>query len=185
MAQHVSPWLVFHRAKMGDPDVIKWMTGIYAAFESRGNERYHIAVPPKAREKLIEMSDELVGTEDLVALYVPVSTDASYLPEGMRGRIIGTAQLVPMPPGRRVEDYFICYLLDGSRRWPYGWPCRVVDRLPEFHYIELKPHVETLVGPGSFPSYMKQLHVGPFKLDEYMQERLNADLASTRILRHT
>jgi hypothetical protein len=160
--------------------VIKWMTGIYAAFESRGNERYHIAVPPMAREKLIEMSNELVGTEDLVALYVPVSTEANYLPEGMRGRIIATAELLPMPPDRRVEDYSIRYLLDESLRWPFGWPCRVVDRLQKSQYIELKPHVETLVGLGSFPSYMKQLHVGPFKLDEFMQERLNADLLCRR-----
>ena len=35
------------------------------------------------------MADELVGTKDLIAIYVPEGTEDVYEPGAMRGRVVG------------------------------------------------------------------------------------------------
>ena len=136
----------------------------------------------KARDALLDMAGDLVGTDGLVALYVPEGTEDGYMPGALRGRIIGAVQLVPMPPSKKVEDYF-AFDLDGTLRWPIGWPARLVYSPPIAECPTLRDHVETLFGSGSFFGYAARLHYGPFQLEQAMRERLNEDFSEfTRLV---
>jgi len=70
-------------------------------------------VPETGRAALKEMALDLVGTNGLVALYVPVGTEDVYSPGAKRGRIICAVQLLAMPLDKKVEDYFY-----NDRRFP-------------------------------------------------------------------
>src|SRR3954447_22540853 len=107
------------------PD-IRWMTAFYR-FRP---ECAYVGVPERGRAALLEMAADLVGTSGQVAIYVPEGTEDVYRPGPARGRVVGAVRLLPMPTGRRVEDYFYNDW-DGSRRWPIGWPCQVVYALAE------------------------------------------------------
>src|SRR6266849_5673622 len=107
----------------------------------------HIAVPAESEKRLRGMADKLVGTEGLIAIYVPLTTPEIYggaMP--MRGKIVGAVKLLPMPTGRNVRDYYFEDWTDGKRRWPVGWPCEVVlYPRPEARF-DLKPVVELVHG---------------------------------------
>lgn len=119
------------------------------------------------------MTNELVGTPALVAIYIPEGTNDVYHPGGKCGLVVGAVRLVTMPPHRRMEDYFYCDW-DGSRR---GWPCGVIYA-PDFSECPfLRQHVEYLFGQGFFGSYVSRFQQGPFKLETSMRERLNRDFA--------
>jgi hypothetical protein len=75
-----------------------------------------------------------------------------------------------------MEDYYYDDW-DGSRRWPIGWPCRLVCAPPVSQCPTLREHVESLFGPGSFQGYVSRFQHGPFLLEQAMQERLNRDFA--------
>src|SRR5437870_4042093 len=100
-----------------DPD-FKWIEAVYGAPKPGEDNFTHIAVPDTARSALQEMAGELVGTNGLIALYVPEGTEDIYDVAAKRGRVICAVRLVPMPPNRKVEDYFYTDKKDGSRRWP-------------------------------------------------------------------
>jgi hypothetical protein len=68
---------------------------------------------------------ELSGNDDLVAIYIPEGTDEAYQPGKRRDRVVGAVRLLPMPRGKSVTDYFYRDL-DGSLRWPFGWPREAV-----------------------------------------------------------
>ena len=138
------------------PD-IRWLTAVYRAPEDRTS----IGAPKTAHAKLSEMAGELVGTSGLVALYVPEGTDDVYDPGGKRGRVIGVVQLVSMPEGGKMEDYYHDDL-DGSRRWPIGWPCKLICVPPVDQCPKLRDHVELLHGTGSFRGYVSRLQQGLF-----------------------
>lgn len=104
------------------------------------------------------MAQELVGASGLVALYVPEGTGEAYWPEMRRGRVISAVKLVPMPEDQHIEDYF-SNDLDGSCRWPIGWPCRVVYAPPATECRSLREHVESEYEPGAFRSYLRRLHL--------------------------
>lgn len=157
------------------PD-IRWIEAVYGAPAPGNDNCTHIAVPDNARAALKEMARDLVGTDGLVALYVPIGTEDVYSPGAKRGRIICAVQLVAMPPGKVVEDYFYDDW-DGSRRWPIGWPARLVYSPPIGECPILKEHVESLFGSGSFSSYTARFQHGPFALEQAMQDRLNADFS--------
>lgn len=153
------------------PD-IHWITPLFG-FDA---DLTHIAVHEKARSKLQEMANELVGSDRLVAIYIPESTEDAYEPGGMRGRVMGAVRLTEMPPGRTIDDYFHTDIVDGSRRWPIGWPCTVVYAPNEADCPTLREHVETLFGPSTFGGYVKRFQQqGPFRLEPDMQQRLNRD----------
>jgi len=151
------------------PD-IQWITPLY----DFGPDYEHIGVPENAREPLIEMANELVGTSGLVAIYIPEGTKDVYAPGGMRGRVVGAVRLVEMPPLRRMEDYYNDDL-DGTRRWPIGWPCQPLHAPEESQCPSLREHVEHLFGPSSFGGYVRRFQHGPFRLEGAMRERLNRD----------
>ena len=152
----------------------RWIEAVYGAPKPERENLTHIAVPDTARLALQEMASDLVGTDGLVALYVPVGTEDVYSPGAKRGRIICAVQLVAMPPDKKVEDYFYNDW-DGSRRWPIGWPARLIYSPPIAECPILREHVETLFGSGSFSSYTARFQHGPFELEPAMRERLNAD----------
>jgi hypothetical protein len=156
-----------------EPD-IRWIEAVYGA------ERQiltHIAVPGTARSALHKMADELVGTNALVAFYMPVGTDDVYTPGLKRGRVFCAVQLLPMPPNGKIEQYFYNDLKDGSRRWPIGWPARLVYAPPVADCPSLREHVVSLFGEGSFAGYVSRFQKGPFRLELAMRERLNSDFA--------
>jgi hypothetical protein len=158
-----------------EPD-IRWITAGFGALKPGAENRTHIAVPDSGRSALLKMADEIVATDWLVAFYVPIGTEEVYQPGATRGRVVSLVQLIPMPPNGKVEDYF--YLdVDGSRRWPIGWPVRVVCAPPVAECPVLREHVESLFGAGSLAGYLKRIQQGPFRLEPAIRERLNRDFA--------
>src|SRR4051812_8874289 len=90
----------------------------------------HVAVPPEADKKLARMAKDLVGTNDLIAIYIPLSTPGTYdKASAMRGKVAGAVKLMPMPPGKTVRDYYFDDPVERKRRWPIGWPCKSSTRL--------------------------------------------------------
>src|SRR3974377_1668492 len=83
------------------------------------NTMDHIAVGDNAtaRTMLLRMGQELPGTDRLIEIYIPESTDDAYQPGLQAGRVVGAVRLPPMPPNRTITDYFHRDL-DGSLRWP-------------------------------------------------------------------
>lgn len=157
------------------PD-FRWIEAVYGCPQPGVDGRTHIGVPEIARSALMEMTTELVGSKGLVALYVPLGTEAIYNPGTKLGRIIAAVELLAMPDGGKVEDYFYPDW-DGSRRWPIGWPARLIYAPPESACPSLREHVETLFGPGSFSAYTSRFQKGPFRLEDALRERLNRDFA--------
>jgi hypothetical protein len=155
---------------------IRWIEAVFGNPSVGRDYGTHIAVPTTGRAKLEEMADELVRTEGMVALYVPEGTEDVYQPGQKRGRIIGVVQLLPMPSDKTVEDYFYNDW-DGTRRWPYGWPARLVSSPSIAECPTLREHVESLFKPGSFGGYVKRFQLGPFRLEPAMRNRLNRDFA--------
>jgi len=104
----------------------------------------HIAVPERGKEKLRSMTDNLSGTDDLVAIYIPEGTEKVYEPGDKRGRVMGGVRLRPMPRGKAIGDYFYKDWV-GTMRWPLGWPCKAVYA-PE---VSECPHLRFLGRQGS------------------------------------
>ncbi len=131
----------------------------------------HIAVPAMAEDKLKEMVARLVGTDDLVAIYVPEGTEDVYRPGDKRGRVMGAVKLLPMPSGKSIRDYYYDDW-EKTRRWPVGWPCQVVFAPPIGKCPRLRDLVESLHGPGMFQPYVARLQYGPIGLDAKMAKAL-------------
>jgi hypothetical protein len=164
-----------------DPD-IRWIEAVFGPRRPVRAKLNHICVPEIGRSALLEMAEELVGTDGLVAFYMPEGTEEIYQPGSERGRVICAVQLIPMPPGKRVEDYS-CKDWDGSVRWPIGWPARAVHVCPEGKCPSLREHVESLFGSGSFGGYTARFQRGPFRLESPMRQRLNSDVSEfTRLV---
>ncbi|MBN8226086.1 hypothetical protein JYK02_01020 [Corallococcus macrosporus] len=142
-----------------------------------GPEQEHIAVPAKAGVKLKEMVDDLLGTDDMIAIYIPEGTDDVYQNEGQRGRVVGAVKLLQMPANRTVDNYFFNDLLTRERRWPIGWPCQVVYFPPNNAGPLLRNLVDLIHGPGNFQPFVGGLQHGPKKLDLKMAKRLLEELS--------
>jgi hypothetical protein len=109
-------------------------------------DQSHVAVPVGAEKKLNEMAEQLVGTDDLIAIYVPMNTPPVYGGDDLRGKVAGAVQLVEMPVGKSTGDFVFKDLIDGSLRWPTGWPCQVVFFPPSGNRFDLGPLVELVHG---------------------------------------
>src|SRR5438132_1359218 len=129
-----------------------------------GREQEHIAVPANAEAKLKQMAGRLVGSDDLIAIYIPEGTDDVYQVGNKRGRVVGAVRLLPMPPGNTIHDYYFDDLMTQKRRWPVGWPCKVVFAPPDGDCPVLRTLVELLHGPGNFQPYVGRLQYGPIDL---------------------
>lgn len=131
----------------------------------------HIAVSEKAEKALLRMVEDLLGTDYLIAIYIPEGTEDVYQPGAMRGRVVGGVKLLPMPTGKVTGDYFYKDW-DGTIRWPLGWPCKAVYAPPVSQCPVLRTRVEMLFGPNNFQSYVARFQHGPFGLET----RMAADL---------
>jgi hypothetical protein len=136
----------------------------------------HIGVPETAETKLRAMAQDLVGTEDLVAIYIPESTEDVYEPGATRGRVVGGVRLLPMPSGNTMRDYFYRDW-DESMRWPIGWPCKAVYAPDVSQCRALRSLVDELFGPQSFQPYVGRFQLGPFELERPMANRLDSIFA--------
>jgi hypothetical protein len=134
----------------------------------------HLGVPENGKSKLLDMSDRVVGRSVLVAIYIPEGTEDVYQAGAKRGRVVGAVRLLEMPDDKTIEDYFYDDW-DGSRRWPYGWPCEPVYAPPVSLCPPLREHIEHLNGNGSFAGYVSRFQLGPFELEPDVRDALNGD----------
>ncbi len=143
------------------PRSICWLQALCRFGEDCG----HIAVPEMGLARLREMADEIVESNDLVAIYVPEGPATAYESEEKLGRVVGTVKLVPMPFGRSEHDYQCPDPMDQYLRWPYGWPCRVVHA-PQPHQCPLLSDlVKEAYGPGAaFRPFVAPLCYAPMRL---------------------
>lgn len=132
----------------------------------------HIAVPASAEGVLHEMADELVGTDDLIAIYIPEGTENVYGAGAMKGRVVGAVRLLEMPEAGKVSDYFYADW-DGTLRWPVGWPCEAVYAPPVAECPILRTQVEYVLNQSAFQPYVARFQHGPFRLERKMAERLD------------
>jgi hypothetical protein len=137
----------------------------------------HICVPETAVEILRTMVDELLGTGDLIGIYIPEGTEEVYRPGAMRGRIVGAVRLVAKPHGKAMRDYFYKDW-DGTLRWPIGWPCKAVYAPPVEQCPVLRSLVDMLFGPNDFHPYVSRFQNGPFALDRRMASELDRRFSS-------
>jgi hypothetical protein len=153
-----------------NPD-IRWITAAYGT----ATNRTHIAVQASARTLVLEMARELAGTTGLVAVYVPEGTPDEYkTADHRRGRVIEVVKLLPLPPGRKLEDYFY-ENVEKKRQWPIGLPCKQVCAPPVADCPFLRDIFESHYGKSQFGSYTAKFkHLGPFRLDDKMRASLNA-----------
>ena len=148
------------------------------AMHDLGPDQSHVAVPPEADKKLARMAKDLVGTEDLIAIYIPLSTPESYdSASAMRGKVVGAVKLLAMPRGKVVSDYYFEDPVDRKRRWPIGWPCEVFFYPPAEARFDLKPLIEVVHGVGQFPAYTSMFQSGPVEVRADLGERLLRRLA--------
>ena len=145
----------------------RWIEPLYG-FDA---EIDHIAVPGNAEKALIEMADELVGTEDLIAIYIPEGTEEVYEPGEMRGRLVGGVRLLEMREGKGIKDYFYKDW-DGTMRWPIGWPCEAVYAPPVDQCPVLRTQVEFVFNQKDFQPYVARFQHGPFRLERKLADRL-------------
>lgn len=137
------------------------------------SEQTHVAVPDVVEGTLDQMAGGLVGSEDLIAIYIPEGTEEVYQPGNMRGRIVGGVQLRSMPHGKTIQDYYF-EDWDGSRRWPIGWPCKVIYAPPIDQCPVLRSIVDQVHGPNCFQPYVSRLQNGPFELDRGVADKIEA-----------
>jgi hypothetical protein len=79
---------------------------------------------------LKRMGDELAGTADAVAIYIPKHAPERFGEAARRGRIAGFARVARMPPGKTMLDYAETAFPEDVGRWPVGWPAASWHRLP-------------------------------------------------------
>ena len=143
----------------------------------------HLGVPESGRSALIQMADALVGTSNLIAIYIPEGTEDVYEAGAKRGRIVGAVRLLEMPEGSAIEDYYYDDVVDGSRRWPFGWPCQPVFAPAISDCPPLREYVEHFFGSGSFSGYVSRFQRGPFELDAKVGQAINDDFDEFDVLR--
>ncbi len=124
----------------------------------------HIGAPENAKKNLEMMGQAIAGSNQLVAIYIPLGTDDAYQVNNARGIVVGTVKLLPMPNTKTINDYFYKDF-DGSLRWPIGWPCEAIH-FPDFSTCKyLRSLVDKVHGPNSFQAYTSKFQQGPFELD--------------------
>lgn len=171
-------FLVVERTETCVQPDIKWITAVYTSTGINTDEREHISVYKNARSALQDMANELLETGGQVALYLPETAEFIEIPEEERGRVVGLVELLPMKTGQCMEDFGRDHW-DGTRRWPIGWPCRMVCAPPVLQCPYLREHYTSLTkDSGGFGGYVRRFHdVGPFALEARMRTSLNRDFA--------
>lgn len=122
---------------------IRWIAPAFGY----GEHIAHLGTPEQGRSALLEIGKTLVGTNQLVGIYIPESTEDVYQVQTMRGRVVGAIRMLEMPDGDTIDDYWHDDW-DGSRRWPIGWPCEAVFAPPIENCPVFREHIESLFGRG-------------------------------------
>lgn len=149
-----------------ETDMFRFLTPLYGF--SSGIR--HVAVVQEAEKQLRDMG-ALVGSNHLVAIYVPEGTEDVYQPGNRRGRVVGSVKLKAMPPDKTIGDFFEKDW-DGSLRWPIGWPCEAVHSPTPGNCPTLRSLVVEVHGPNAFNPYVRRLRNGPIELDQKMAKKL-------------
>jgi len=153
------------------------MTAVYATVDFRtGENRTHIGVPKSGKDDLEEMLHDVGGNDGPVALYVPESAPER-TPREWRGKVVGLARASRLPRGKNIHDYGYPDL-DGSIRWPIGFPCELVCRPDEKACPTLREIVESCGTPNNFRYHTKRLHLGSLGLDAFMEDALGEHFKS-------
>jgi len=150
---------------------IRW---IHALFRF-SPECDHISVPQNAMGELDMMQRDLVGTDGLLAIYIPERTPDSYEVPELRGRVAGAVRLDKMEDGKTIADF--SYSEPDGKHWPYGWPCKVVYAPPIADCPELRNIVKEVFPDKRFGEYAKQLFGKPHRLEPEMRARLSREFA--------
>jgi hypothetical protein len=137
-----------------------------------------IGVKEPGKKQLNAMGKALAGTDDLVAIYVPLTTPGAYKVGGMAGHVAGAVKLKLIPEDKGIEDYG--YPDDGiSGTYPYGWPCEVVFLPPVT--APLRDLVPLAFGAKySLQDYTAGFQRGPFQLDPAMTDAIVRFFERTR-----
>jgi hypothetical protein len=93
------------------------------------------SVSPEFKQALERLAKRLAGTNGLVGLYAPESTEPDYGPDRLTyGRVISLVRMLPMPAGHTVANYASgCIEFRRGQvqdRWPYGWPAETFFHSP-------------------------------------------------------
>src|SRR5207249_1236657 len=108
-----------------------------------------------------------------VAIYIPEGTAEAYEPGDKRGRVVGGVQLLPMPRGKVMRDYFYKDW-DGTMRWPLGWPCKAVYAPEVSQCRHLRSLVEEIWShPNFFQLFVARFQLGPFTIEHRMADKLD------------
>ena|SRR5581483_1812831 len=120
---------------------IGWLKPLYGF-----TGRTVVSATRAGRAHLEAMGREIAGTGTGVAVYITASA-RGFGDEAYRGRIIGAFWLAPMPAGKTLADYAFRDI-DGSLRWPVGWPVSVerTRKLPLADAPDLKALITDLCG---------------------------------------
>lgn len=151
---------------------ISW---IQPLFHHEEKSKYTIVgVAKQQKQQLLTMASKLVSSGDLLATYIPESTDYSYTVGGMHGRVMNLLTMLPMPEDKTIESYPQMDTLSGKIRWPYGWPCKVVCSPPVLECCRLRDVIDSVHGFNSFGSWSAQFKKGPIFLSQKERKVLMA-----------
>jgi hypothetical protein len=105
---------------------VLWLSPLF----SLTRDLKQICVEKNSKDQLCTMAKELAGSEDLLAIYVPLSSEEIYRPGAQKGRIAGLVKLLQMPTGKKIDCFIEEFqqpdLATGKMRWPFGWPIESV-----------------------------------------------------------
>jgi hypothetical protein len=128
-----------------------------------------LCVVRNSQDKLCTMAQELAGSEDLVAIYVPLRSEEAYRPGAQRGRIAGLVKLLKMPPGKSIDHFTQNDLATGIVRWPFGWPIEPVLVPPSEECPIMRDILIKAFGRDCLDEYPLQ---GPHKLEKTVRTEI-------------
>jgi hypothetical protein len=140
---------------------IGWLKPLYG-FTGRAV----VSATRAGRAHLVEMGRAIAGTDVGVAIYITAAA-RGFGDEAYRGRVIGACWLAPLPDGKTADDFPFADI-DGTVRWPVGWPL-VAERtvkLPLKDAPELKPLMIERCGEAAWRRVAASFQGGaPARLD--------------------
>ncbi len=142
-----------------------------------------IAVVPQGLANLKTMADDLEGTGDLLAVYVPAGADHPMVISETRGRVVGAVRLVRMPHGKTTADYADKDPATGEVRWPHGWPCEVVYCPPPNQCPLLSDLLAKLDPPKRLDELTIRFRAGPIHLNSRLAAILDDAFSAFERLR--
>lgn len=130
----------------------------------------HIAEKTEFRKTLQLACEDMLKNNSLLATYIPEKIHPSYGLNDIKKNVTTLLKPIPMPEGHDMTDYNHIDSKDGTNRWPYGWPFKVIFNVPVEKQQTLKYLIENAKGPNTFKVWSdKFLTEKPMKL--FLEER--------------